>query len=467
MSSIDAENILHSTEQKILAYCAEKELFSPGETVIVACSGGADSMALLCFLLRCREELDVQVMATHVNHGIRGEASHADAVFVQSFCERWNVPFFLYDAEEQDIEVPEHPSEDWARRLRYHWFEELAKREQAVIATAHTLSDQTETLLFRMARGTGVHGMAGIRPTRGVYRRPFLCLNREETVAYCMALGQDYVQDETNFSDVYARNRLRHDAVPALEYANPAAQQAVGRLCEQMRELDEWLTEQAKTLLRSAALPEGGYKIETLRQADGPILTQALRLLIAPSRDAEQKYVALLRKVVLEERGAVQLTPGTVWRAENGRLCLAEKAQLKPAPLAPQLLREGEYHLPGGFWLSVRTVKCEEFIKKSSFFKKDYTSCGDYAKIDKNILLRTRQPGDEFRPAGRHCRKKLKKYLNEIAVPPQERDLLPLIARGNRVCWLWGSGFAEDLAPGADTETVLVIQSGREPLTEG
>ena len=114
----------------------------------------------------------------------------------------------------------------------------------------------------------------------------------------------------------------------------------------------------------------------------------------------------------------------------------------------------------------IETVNYEDFIKNTSFFKKDYTSYADYAKMGKNILIRTRQPGDEFRPAGRHVRKTLKKYFNETAVPTQDRALLPLIAEGSRVLWLWGSGFAEGLAPEPCTRQVLVIWWGREPATE-
>ena len=226
MNSTDADNSLqnpvNTMEQTLLAYCRRQGLFRLGDRVIVACSGGADSMALLCFLLRCKAELGITVMAAHVDHGIRGEAAHADARFVAEFCRTHHVPFFLYDAAASGVQIPPNPSENWARSLRYTWFDALAAQQHACIATAHTLSDQAETVLFRMARGTGLHGMAGIPAVRGVYRRPFLCLTRSDTTAYCAALGQHYVQDESNFSDAYARNRIRHYAVPALQTINPA-----------------------------------------------------------------------------------------------------------------------------------------------------------------------------------------------------------------------------------------------------
>lgn len=165
--SSDAEKTVQRMDEALLDNCRRQGLFKSGDRVIAACSGGADSMALLLFLLRHRRTLEIEVLATHVNHGIRGETARRDADFVADFCRRNGVELFLYDAVQEGIEVPPRPSEDWARGLRYGWFDELAAREEAVIATAHTMSDQAETVLFRMARGTGLHGLTGIPPRWG------------------------------------------------------------------------------------------------------------------------------------------------------------------------------------------------------------------------------------------------------------------------------------------------------------
>lgn len=467
MNSTDADNslqTLQTMEQTLLAYCRRQGLFRLGDCVIAACSGGADSMALLCFLLRCQKELGITVMAAHVDHGIRGEAAHADARYVAEFCRAHDVPFFLYDAAANGVQIPQNPSENWARSLRYTWFDALAKEQHACIATAHTLSDQTETVLFRMARGTGLHGMAGIPAVRGVYRRPFLCLTRADTTAYCAALGQHYVQDESNFSDAYARNRIRHHAVPALQSVNPAAEQAVGRLCSQLQELNTWLENLAASLLDQAACG-GGYSIPTLAAADAPVLAAALRVLVARARDPEEKYVQALAAVVRRGNGAVQLTPNACWTAADGVLYCRQPAGVppEPVPAPPQPLKPGVYCLPGGYGLEIQQLNYEVFLKNPSFLKKDYTYCADYAKINKNIFLRTRQPGDTFRPAGRRVGKTLKKYLNEAKVPAAERALLPLLACGSRVLWLWGAGFADGLAPGSGTKQILLIRQNSRP----
>ena len=462
MNSIDAQTIIEKTEQTLIGYCKQQGLFKSGDRVIAACSGGADSMALLLFLLRCRRALSIEVLATHVNHGIRGAAADADEAFVARFCEDRAVELFVYNARRAGVQVPEHPSEDWARTLRYDWFDDLAAREEAHIATAHTMSDQVETVLLRMARGTGLHGLGGIQPHRGVYVRPLLCLTRAETEAYCAALGQSYVQDETNARDTYARNRVRHDAVPALLSVNPAAERCIGRLCRQMQQMDAWLAAEAAALLQAAATAQG-YDLQTLRDADGPVLDAALHSLVSPVRDAEEKYVSLLRFLIMKGEGALQLTADVTYKVQKSssgkELVRISPAGAAPAPAPAQPALPGVYHLPGGYTIALRVEKYEDFLKNAPSFKKDLNCCADYAKISKNILLRTRQPGDDYRPRDRHVRKTLKKYYNELAIPMNERPLLPLLADGSEVIWLWGSGFAEGLAPDRFTREVLVIRT--------
>lgn len=461
MTTSTVDPIIEQTEESLLAFCRQRGLFKPGDRVIAACSGGADSMALLLFLYRCRRQLKIEVLATHVDHGIRGEQSHADARFVEQFCRSLGVELFVYDAQREGVEIPPHASEDWARRLRYAWFDALAQREEAKIATAHTLSDQAETLLFRLARGTGLHGMTGIPVRRGVYVRPCLCITGAQTAAYCDALGQSYVQDFTNETDDYARNRIRHGAMPALASVNSAAERSIGRFCRQMQELDDWLTAEAAALLQAAAL-EDGYDVERLREADGPILTTALHSLIVPERDAEEKYVSLLRFLILRGDGALQLTQDVTFKVKNGVLRRIAPPGALPPPAPPQPALPGVYRLPGGYTIEIQVQKYEEFLKNAPIFKKDLNCCADYDKIQKSILLRTRQPGDDFRPAGRHVRKTLKKLFNELGVKPEERALMPLMADGSEVVWLWGSGFAEGLAPDRNTRTVLVVHAERD-----
>lgn len=602
----------------------------PPRRVIAAVSGGADSMALLRILLALQAEWNITVEACHVNHGLRGAAADADEAFVRQECEELHVSLHVFNAVKENCLPPRNAGEDWARRLRYGFFERLAAQRGAQIATAHTLTDQAETLLFRLARGTGVHGAAGIPVQRGPYLRPLLGLTRADTEAYCAAVGQPWITDATNLTDAYARNRLRHHALPALETVNPAAQQNLGRFCEKMARADAYFAREARRLLcraadaaaatavdetpgRAGALPHadaapgaaqvlsecaepaaataepaapcaaqrgaapalppkaalpaspapapqaacadptaGPWSLPVLRAADPLILESACHSLVSLVRDPEETYVRLLCGLVQRCSGAVQLTDRVRFLARDGLLLRQEQAPpshrrgvsgaersataaaeecpplpgaptatLPPIPLAALLaaargtawdttgleaevkstaaanaaiataaaasqtvadarasdtratgvqpalpppcpqkgpLSRAEITLPGGYQLQIEIFQADISQNTPLVHKKDLKNMADYAKITgSECMLRTRQAGDRFRPAGRGVSKPLKKLLNELHVPPQARSALPLLAAGETVLWLWDQGFAEGLAPCAATRTVLCI----------
>ena len=471
--------------EKILAhvrmFVLQEKLLCPGEPLHLAAavSGGADSMALLRILLALQPEFGFVLSACHVNHGMRGESADRDEAFVRAECARLGVPLRVFHAAEMADEVglpSEHAGEDWARRLRYACFARLCGEGIDVVATAHTANDQAETLLLRLARGTGMHGAAGIRPRRGSYLRPLLPLTRQDTESFCRAAGQAWVTDETNATDAYARNRVRRAALPALQSTNGAAVENLARFCEKAARADAYFARKAEELLSAARLdaaqaaiksPEACtvWRLGPLSAADALILEAAMHSLTAPVRDAEEKYVQLLCGLVRRGSGAVQLTPDACWTAANGILYCRSVLKMQPEaiPAPHQLLKTGVYCLPGGYELEIQQLNYEVFLKNPSFLKKDYTYCADYAKINKNIFVRTRQPGDTFRPAGRHVGKTLKKYLNEAKVPVAERPLMPLLACGSQVLWLWGAGFADGLSPDDETKQILLIRQSRQP----
>ena len=237
-------------------FCIREGLLQPGTPLQLAAavSGGADSMALLLLLRQLQPRFGYTLSACHVNHGLRGQSADRDEAFVRAECARLGVPLRVFHAAEL-TPPPAHAGEDWARRLRYTAFVQLQGQGIDAIATAHTANDQAETLLLRLARGTGLHGAGGIRPRRGCYLRPLLCLSRAETEAVCRAAGQPWVTDETNDTDAYARNRLRHSALPALESTNAAAVQNLARFCEKAARADAYLAAGAAKLLAAARLP--------------------------------------------------------------------------------------------------------------------------------------------------------------------------------------------------------------------
>ena len=450
-----------------------------------AVSGGADSMALLGILCALQPEFGFTLSACHVNHGLRGETADRDEVFVTESCRALGVPlqvFHALDMAEQVGTVPPHAGEDWARRLRYACFARLLEQGIDAVATAHTENDQAETLLLRLARGTGLHGAAGIRPSRRGYCRPLLCLGRQDTEAFCRETGLLWVTDETNDTDAYARNRLRSGAIPALRSTNSAAVENLARFCEKAAQADAYFARQAQLLLTRAqlempckqlpagaryALAQGNrvWHLPPLAQAELLILETAMHSLLAPVRDPEEKYVQLLCDLVGQGSGAVQLTSRVRFCAEQGVLWQEEIFPAAPAaPAAPQafLPRDGaEYRLSGGWKLTVRVKERDFEEKKQVVHKKDLKNQADYARIAMcypDLCLRSRLPGDRYRPPGRDVDKELRKWMNEAGIPPCDRDGLPVLASGSRVLWVGGTGFAQGLAPAADCTRILLME---------
>lgn len=455
--------ILGDTEARVLAWCEQAGLFAQGQRVAAAVSGGADSMALLRILLALAGRLGVEVSACHVNHKLRGAAADADEAFVRAACARLGVPLTVCRAGEEGL-PDASGGEAGARALRYACFARLHGAGIDRIATAHTVTDQAETLLFRLARGTGLHGAGGIRPARDFYVRPLLCLTRAEVEAYCRAAGQEWVTDETNLSDAYARNRLRHDALPALRQANAGAERNLARFCEKAARADAYFARAAGALLAGAAEGPGVWALEPLQKADPLVLEAAAHALVAPHRDPEERYIRLVCRMVRQGSGAVQLRPDVRLRAGQGRLRRETPPPEGAAPLEASSFRpekRTEYPLGGGKILRARVEKGSFQEKTQVVHKKDLKNVADYARITMlhpALTLRSRLPGDTYRPAGRGVTKPLRKWMNEQAIPPAERDRLPLLADGSEVVWVCGAGFAEGLAPDGETGLALCLE---------
>ena len=458
-------------------FCIREGLLQPGapQHLAAAVSGGADSMALLLLLQQLQPRFGYTLSACHVNHGLRGQSADRDEAFVRAECARLGVPLRVFHAAEL-ASPPAHAGEDWARRLRYACFARLCGEGIDVVATAHTANDQAETLLLRLARGTGLHGAGGIRPRRGCYLRPLLCLSRAETEAVCRAAGQPWVTDETNDTDAYARNRLRRAALPALRSTNEAAVENLARFCEKAGRADAYFAGQAEQLLsiarldaaqtaRKAPKAKAAWRLEPLQGADPLILEAALHSLVAPVRDAEEKYIRLLAELVEQGSGAVQLTDTVRFCAGSGMLWQEEgrpEAAAAPAFSLPFAPADGaEFALPGGQTLKTRLFVSGFREKTQGVHKKDLKNRADYARITllySALTLRTRQPGDRFRPAGRGLSKPLRKWMNEAGIPAGIREGLPLLAAGSEILWVCGEGFAEGLAPDEETAQILQLE---------
>lgn len=264
--------------------------------VAVALSGGADSVSLLRALSESADSLGITIYACHLNHGLRGSESDRDEEFCKTLCEKMQIPIHTKRIDVKTLQNKHEGIENAARRARYAFFREIHERTGAVIATAHTASDNAETVLLNLTRGTGPRGLCGIPPRREFIIRPLLNVTREDVERYLETLGQDFVTDCTNLSTDYTRNKIRMNVISRLEEINPAFAGAVTRMCEAAREDSEFLEELAERALNEAesgrgydaakiyALPEA-VKSRVVRKIleDGGIEPSALRINTAKS----------------------------------------------------------------------------------------------------------------------------------------------------------------------------------------
>ena len=237
-------------EAKIKATIRRYDMLRETETVIVGLSGGADSTALLHVLLSLREEMGISLMACHINHNLRGEESDGDERFVKDLCQKLQIPLTVFSIDVKGEAVKHESLEETARKKRYECFERLCREHGARLATAHTASDNAETLLINMIRGTGTKGLSGIPPVRDYIIRPLIRCTREEIEEYCSKKSIPFVTDSSNLTDDYTRNKIRHKVIPLLKEFNPSLIDGISRMTAIVGDdadfLDEYAYEKAE-----------------------------------------------------------------------------------------------------------------------------------------------------------------------------------------------------------------------------
>ena len=436
---------------KVLDTIEKYEMIGQGDHVCAAVSGGADSAALLAFLLSLREPMGLTVTACHLNHCLRGAEADRDEAFVRELCQRWQVPLTVERVEVAELARQEHLSEETAgRKARYALFERLHRETGCKVATAHTLSDNMETVLFSMARGTGLRGMCGIQPVRDYLIRPLIAVTRQEVEAYCAENGIGFVTDSTNFSEEYTRNRIRLRLIPELYALNPALPEAFAHLIEAMGEGYELVSREAEQFLGTAESYRGhtAYTAEAFLALPAAVRREVLsRMAVAEGGTLSHRQTGICTRLAAEG-GASEIGGGVRFCSREGRIWMERPAQ--PAegfcfPVSPEA-GEQRFFLPDGRKVCLIPLNCE-FLEKN--VKEQYNALKnvlDCGRIYGNIVLRSRNSGDRIRPAGRGVTKTLKKLLSEAGIPPERRDSLALLSDDRGLLWAEGFGCDERAA---------------------
>ncbi|MBE6879318.1 MAG: tRNA lysidine(34) synthetase TilS [Ruminococcaceae bacterium] len=273
--------------------------------ITVALSGGADSVALLYSLWFLKDELQIELSACHVNHNLRGDESDGDEMFVRRMCRLLDIPLYVRNIKVLDY-VSKHESVELvARKIRYDFFSELGA--DRLIATAHTASDNCETVLINLIRGTALSGMCGIPPKRDNIIRPLIDCTREDIENFCKEYSLPYVTDSTNLSTDYTRNKLRINIIPELKKINPSLVTSISRMSQSVALDDLYLDDIAKRELEKAR-KDGKYSVLALQSLDECILRRAVAM-IFDENDIPIGSLALANAVQIIRDGKGKINP--------------------------------------------------------------------------------------------------------------------------------------------------------------
>ena len=403
-------------QNKLLAFLREQQMLQAGDRVICAVSGGADSVALLFAMYLLRQQLGIQVEAAHFNHHLRGDESDRDEAFVRSFCQDYDIPLHVGG---EMVVAGKKGLEAAARDARYAFLKSLPGK----IATAHTADDNAETVLMHLIRGTGLQGLGGIRPMQGQLIRPMLRITRQEVLAFLEQWSLPHVEDSSNESDAFLRNRIRHHVMPLLYQENP-------RLAENLSRMAMGLGEDA-AYLASLAERETLPDVDQLQSLPPSLRSRMLAQFLRRSgvAEPEQTHIDLVQGLLQSKKPSAWacLPGGVVIRREYNRLT----AQM-PQPLLQEirLTCPGKVNLPG---LQIRCEPAQALVNTATSF----TVCPKGA-----LYLRSRRTGDTIRLPGGS--KSLKKLMIDRKIPAADRDSIPVLCDDGGILGVWSIGANQD-----------------------
>lgn len=430
----------------------ERKLTLPPDcgSVLAAVSGGADSVCMLHLLVRRAEETGMRVCAAHYEHGIRGAEALRDAAFVERLCRGLGVELAVEHGD-----VPAYAAahrlgtEEAARELRYKFLAAAAARMGCrYIATAHNADDNAETVVFNLARGSGMKGLCGIPPQRDGVIRPLLAVTRAEIEAYLAANALDHVEDSTNARDEYSRNLIRHAVMPPLRRINPGFAAACARTAELLRRDEDFIDGAVRRFLAEHFDGES-VDAAALAALHPAVSSRAVRALWERSLDMAH-VDALLALAGGEGLGYADLPGGRV-RREQGRLYFTaqEKTAIEERAITPgETLDVPEAGIRLRSFFTVYTGEIYGLFK---------TYCFRCESIYGNVRCTGRQPGDRFSPAGRGCTKSLKSLFTERHMTQWQRDTTVVIRDEKGIAAVVGFGTDERCIPRAG-DKILCIQ---------
>ena len=401
---------------KVLSFIRKESLIEKGDSIVIALSGGADSVSLFHFLLSIKDEYDLTLYAFHLNHMLRGEDADNDMEFVRKLCDNSGVRLYIYKEDIDKIAKEKKISTETAGRdIRYMYLDQIAKENRAKIATAHTLSDNAETMIFNISRGTSLKGLAGIPPKRDNIIRPLLCVTRSEIEKYCDDNNLSYVTDSTNLEDIYVRNRIRHNVIPVLEDISGDLYSSIERLSDIVRESYGYILSVAETQKENARL-DYGYDASKISGLDDAVRHQVYVLILKEYGIPYDYDTIRSLDTLIENESQIDVSKDFMISSKQGILRVIKKGGME------------FFRCPFRDYENIEIYDQDELKSLSDDEKKHLV---DMDKISDDAVIRNREAGDTFTFAKRNVSKSLKKLMIEEKIPSEMRDgLLVLYDKG-------------------------------------
>ena len=482
--------------ESIAAFIDQYALFPAGGKVIVAVSGGADSLCLLHLLNQLcgpgKRYPAVQLHAAHLNHQLRGAASEQDAAAVAAIASAWGLPFTGGSIDVPALARGEHRSiEDAARLARYRFLRDVAQGQP--IAVAHHADDQVETLLLHYLRGSGLSGIVGMLPRQGDIIRPLLGVTHAQTVAYCQQHGIEPLEDLSNADPAYTRNRIRHQLLPLMESINPGFRATLLRSAAVMRSDFDYIESQVEACWPDviSSEQENVIALQLEKLAELPVNLQrhlvrrVTARLCGGQSPLEPRHYALIEQLlqVPADRQAraldlpqslrvTRILYQATFERQNGNGLIDEGNQSRPYNTEEvELPIPGEVAVPGTMWIAraeilagVLQEKVKEALRREDWAEvwhllpaSRYVVYIDAASAGDVLRVRTRRPGDRLQPLGMRHEKKVQDVLVDKRIARPLRDSIPLFFSASHCIWLAGVVLDERVRLTSQTGRILRI----------
>lgn len=459
---------------KVYEYIFDNDMIMPMDKIVIGVSGGADSVCLLLALCALRDRfgytLDGLVVA-HINHGLRGEASDGDEMFVKQLCDSLGVTFVSYSTDIKEYAQKQNIGlEEAGRKFRYECFDNvLDKYDCNKIAVAHNKNDMAETVIFNMIRGSGLRGLSGILPVRGKVIRPLLNVTRDEIEEYLSECNQVYRTDSSNNELEYDRNKIRHIILPEMMKINSGAIKHICQLADEAKNSYSYIRNEALDKYDGYTTDEEFGKTVTLDISKlyeySPVLQEyvvqeAIGDVAGKLKDIGRKHVMSVVGLIYQDTGrSVELPYGISARKSYNNLIITNKPDTM-IDFNIEIVGEDKagngnemkYIIPNFGELAVKFIENEAGIEIS---KNTYTKMADYGKINGNLCIRTPLDGDYIVIDSNGSTKKLSRVFIDNKIDRNKRISWPVVAYGSEIIWAIGLRYSE--AYKIDENTTKII----------